>query len=184
MGNKRSERTFSRQEERIVTAFIDDVCRQLQLDLRNVHHAKCYRNIGWEGFLEVYREQPGSFQGNGQLGWSAAALAIQEKLLAEKRAQDLSRYQELSLDAPLAGEDSVPRIELLGFRRGDHQNSVCFWDYLDRLALRDEDAGFLAHRLIDKETLDEIQLTCRWSPERIGRAFNILREAMEDYLRI
>lgn len=184
MGNKRSKGVLSANEERMVEAFIDDICHQLCLNIRNHQDARYYRNIGWEGFLEVYREQPTSFRGNGLRGWGSAALVIHEKLLAEKESQERSFFQEISLNAPVSAENDVPLIELLGPRTGDHQNSVCFWDYLDRLSLRDRDAAFLACRLIDQETLSEIQRVYHWTPQRVYRAFNTLKAAMEEYLSI
>lgn len=184
MGNRRSRGVLSSREERMVEAFIDDICHQLSLDIRNPRDARYYRNIGWVGFLEVYRNQPDSFRGHGRLGWGSAALAIHEKLLTEKRAQEFSLYHTVSLEAPISAETETPRIELLGSPRGDHQNSVCFQDYLERLTLEDSDAGFLARCLINKDTLDEVRLVYQWSSPRVYRAFNALRSAMEEYLRI
>ncbi len=184
MGNKHSKGVLSSREERMVETFIDDICHQLSLDIRNSRDAQYYRNIGWVGFLEVYHDQPDSFRGSGRRGWGSAALAIHEKLLAEKQSRDFSFYHEISLDAPVFNENETPRIDLCGPRTGDHQNSVCFWDYLHRLSLQDQDAAFLACRLVDQETLTEIQRVYQWPPERVYRAFNALRSAMEEYLRI
>jgi len=146
-----------------VDSFIDTLCGQIGLNDRDGSSARYYRDLGWEGFLEVYRAQPESFRASGTRGWCSAALVIHEKLREEKRAQDFALYGQISLDAPISADNETPLIELLGFRRGDHQNSVCFWDYLERLGEEDRDAAFLARRLVEEETMEEIQDVYHWS---------------------
>jgi len=184
MSRRHGGHAFSPREERAVNFFIHDICGRLGLDTRDAGSARYYRNLGWEGFLEVYQAQPESFRGSGRRGWSSAALVIHEKLRSEKRERDFARYGQLSLDAPVSEENQTSLMELLVFRRGDCQNSVCFWDYLERLGERDWDAAFLAYRLMERETMEEIGDVYQWPPERLYRAFNRLRAAMEAYLRI
>lgn len=177
-------REFTPRETRLIDSFIDDICGQVGLNTRDSNSARYYRNLGWEGFLEAYRAQPESFRANGVRGWRSAALIIHEKLQAEKRMQDFTLYGQVSLDGPISAENELPRLELIVSRHGDHQNSVCFWDYLERLRKNDHDAAFLAYRLVDKETMDEIRDLYHWSADRLYRAFNNLRTAMEEYLSI
>lgn len=184
MRRKDLRRGFTPREERLIDSLIDDICGQLGLNVRDVSSARYYRNLGWEGFLEVYRAQPESFQASGVRGWSSAALIIREKLWEEKQAQGFALYGQMSLDAPISAENELPLMELMVSRCGDHQNSVCFWDYLERLGERNRDAAFLARRLVDEETMEEIQDIYHWSADRLYRAFNNLHTAMEEYLRI
>lgn len=184
MRGRGARRDFTSREARLIDSFIDDICDQLGLNTRDISTARYYRNLGWEGFLEVYRSQPESFRAGGFRGWNSAALVIREKLWEEKQARDFALYGQISLDAPVSEEQEVPLMELLVFRQGDHQNSVCFWDYLERLGERNQDAAFLARRLIDRETMEEIRDVYDWPPDRLYQAFNSLRAAMEEYLRI
>jgi len=183
MGRKRSKGALSPGEERLVDNFIDDICDQLGLRTRNAD-LRYYHNLGWEGFLEVYRNQPDSFRGSGRRGWSSAALVIYELLREEKRGRDFDLYRTIPADTPVPEENKTPLLDLLCHGGGDPQNSVCFWDYLERLSAETEDAAFLAYRLIDRETLEEIRCVYDWPPDRLYRAFNTLRAAMEEYLKI
>ncbi len=184
MGRKRRHSDLSPREERTVDAFIDEMCIVLGLDTRTPGSAQLYRSVGWMHFLEVYRSQARCFRGTGWAGWHSAALAIRAGLLQEKRAQDYGLYGVVSLDAPAFREGDTPLLELLGPKTGDHQNSICFRDYIERLGGISQDASLLANRLIVGESLEEVAHLCRWTPERSWRAFNTLREAMEQYLLI
>lgn len=174
---------FTQREMDLVTAFVDDICSQVGLNTRD-GNSEHYRSLAWEGFLEVYRAQPGSFQGDGIQGWSSAAQAIYEKLQEEKRAQDLALYGQISLNRSISAENELPLMELIASRGEEHQNSVCFWDYLERLEERDRDAAFLAYQLMGKETVEEIQNICHWPTDRLYRALTNLRVAMEEYRHI
>lgn len=183
MRRKDIPQEFTQRETDLIASFVDDICGQMGLDMRDGNSAH-YRSLGWEGFLEVYRAQPERFRGDGIQGWSSAAQAICEKLREEKRAQNLTFYGQVSLDRPISAENELPLVELIAFCHEDHQNSVCFWDYLERLKARDQDAAFLAYQLMDKETVDEIQKLCHWPTDRLSRALSSLRAAMEAYWRI
>ena len=143
-----------------------------------------YQNIGWEGFLEVYRNQPGIFSGSGRRGWQEAARVIYEKLAQEKATKDKIRYGQISLDIPISAEIPVERIDLLRNIAGDFQNSVCLRDYINELSRRSPDAGFLARRFMEGDTLDEVRHLNHWGETRTNQAWHKLREVMEDYWRI
>lgn len=174
------KRNFSRRDQKFVEDLIRDICDEVGLDCREPD----YMNIGWEGFLDVYRNQRGGFWGDGNRGWYAAAKVIHEKLTREKAILDFARYGLVSLDAALSPENTETRLDRLQTRGGDFQNSVCFWDYIDDLEQRSWDAGFLARRFIEGDTPDEIRHVNHWGSARFYRAFNELREAMEGYLQI
>ncbi len=174
---------FTQRETDLIASFVDDICGQMGLDMRDGSSAH-YRSLGWEGFLEVYRAQPERFRGDGIQGWSSAAQAICEKLREEKRARGHTLYGQVSLDRPISAENALPLMALIASRGEDHQNSVCFWDYLERLEERDHDAASLAYQLMDKETVDGVQNICHWPADRLYRALTNLRAAMEEYRHI
>lgn len=75
-------RDFSTRDRRHVENLTMDICRMLGLNPKEPD----YKNIGWETFLEVHRNQPGAFRGSGRRGWSAVAKITHERLTREKDA--------------------------------------------------------------------------------------------------
>lgn len=94
---------------------------------------------------------------------------------------DFARYGQVSLNQPARDESTSPRIEYLRTRLGDFQDSVCFWDYIERL---DKDETFLAVRLTEGDTPGEVRELYHWEWNHLLQVLAKLREAMLDYYRI
>jgi hypothetical protein len=165
-----------------VDAFIDEMCIVLGLDTRTPGSAQLYRSVGWMHFLEVYRSQARWFRGTGWAGWHSAALAIRAGLLQEKRPRTMGCMAWTRWMPQRSGRGHT----VLSFWAQDRRppERICFRDYIERLGGISQDASLLANRLIVGESLEEVAHLCRWTPERSWRAFNTLREAMEQYLLI
>lgn len=174
-------RIFSRRDREYVEELILEICERIGLNMRNAGLRDICLNTGWESFLQVYREQPESFRGSGWRGWDSAAKRIREKQLQVKRALDFARYGQVSLNQPARDESTSPRIEYLRTRIGDFQDSVCFWDYIERL---DEDEAFLAVRLTEGDTPGEVRELYHWEWNHLLQVSARLREAMLAYYRI
>lgn len=171
---------LSERDRRYVEQIIAEICRRLKL----YRFPSDYREIGWVGFLEIFRAHREKFLGTGREGWAQAARVIYERLYAEKQAEDILKYQTISLDEPISPENDTPRGEYLLPKHGDFQSSVCFWDYLADLDRASHDAGLLARALANGDTLREVQRDNGWKACRTNTAFRETRRAMEEYLRI
>lgn len=173
-------RDLSKRDRERVEYLIQDVCRMTGLNPKESD----FMNIGWEAFLDVYRCQPESFYGAGGKGWYAAAKVMFEKMAREKAALDFAWFGTCSLDMPVSDEVPVSRLDMLPSKNGDFQNGVCLMDYVNGLYSQSADAGFLARRFMEGDTLEEIRLINHWSPHRTYQALHVLREAMEAYCNI
>lgn len=123
------KRGFSLRERRMIDGFIKEICRTERLPLNDPQLFQC----GWEAFLSVYRDAPEGFSHDGTKGWRRAYLIIRDALLQERRAMEFFLYHVDSLDKPVNEEIEISRMELLEQPHGDFQNSVCFYDFLNRL---------------------------------------------------
>ena len=92
-----------------------------------------------------------------------------------------SYYQQVSLDLPVSDKVPMPHAELLQSPHGDFQNSVCFFDYLERMG---PDVSKMAHSLIHGCSMEEIRGYYRWSRPHTYHTFNCLRAGILEYLRI
>ncbi len=176
-------RAFSLREQSYVQELTRRLCRQAGLTGRYAEAAD-WAGIGWECFLEVYHRDPKQFLGTGTQGWYAARDAILDRLYAEKDLLLRTSFRQWSLDAPISDEIEEPRTELLPFSVGDCVNTVCLFDYLDRLHPLAPDAALLARCLMQGDTESEIRQFYRWSGDRYLCAFTVLRSAMEEYEKI
>ena len=72
-------------------------------------------------------------------------------------------------------------LQLLHSPSGGFENSVCLYEYLQR---QHPDVRRVAMGMMEGETLEQLHGCYRWSWDHTYWAFNQLRAAMEEYLRI
>lgn len=72
-------------------------------------------------------------------------------------------------------------LQLLHSPSGGFENSVCLYEYLQR---QHPDVRRVAMGMMEGETLEQLRSCYRWSWDHTYWAFNQLRAAMEEYLRI
>ena len=88
---------------------------------------------------------------------------------------------QLSLDKPLGNDTENTLLQLLHSPSGGFENSVCLYEYLQR---QHPDVRRVAMGMMEGETLEQLRGCYRWSWAHTYWAFNQLRAAMEEYLRI
>ena len=174
---KRRRRDFSPRERQLIDRFIEEICQALHLPPNDEDLHQC----GWEAFLSVYLKMPELFSSNSAEAWRRAYQAIWGALEKERKRIQRSIYQSFSLEQPISKEVPVPRAQLLQTPHGDFQNSVCFYDYLDRMG---QDVSRMAYSLIRGCSVEEISGYYRWSKPYTDDTYRRLQVEMQEYLRI
>lgn len=171
------KRGFSARECRLIDGFIRDICRRLRLPENDPDLNQC----GWEAFLSVYRDAPELFSHQSFYGWKRAYLIIWDSLVRERDYIYMSRYKMDSLDQTVSEEVTITRGELLQSPHSDFQNSVCFYDYLERM---DKDTRRMAYGLLGGGTIEEVGASCRWNLTHAYDAYYRLQKQMMEYVAI
>lgn len=171
---------WSEHDRAQVKRLTDALCKNLGISGLDAD----YQSIGWEGFLTVYRNDPGAFLNAGKRGWKNAAELIDRRLREEKAARERLFYQSVSLDAPVSEETNITRLQIFPGKQGDFQNSVCFRDYLEGLDDWSHDAKELAFALANGDSPEETRQELCWDQARMDQAMEIVRLAMTEYLEL
>ena len=177
MPMKQRRRDFSLRERQLIDGFIEEICLALHLLPNDEDLHQC----GWAAFLSVYRDAPHLFSSNSLEGWRRAYHIIWDALTQERRQIQAALYRSVSLDLPVSRDVPVSRAQLLQAPHGDFQNSVCFYDYLERMG---QDVNKMALSLIQGCSIEEISGYYRWSKPHTYYTYNQLRTGLLEYLRI
>ena len=170
------KRQLSRRERDMMEEAITRVCKAMGIPEKDPE----LRQVAWAALLDVYRDDPAGFTGGRMRGWRRAYRLAWDALEAEKKDRWRSLYQ-LSLDKPLGNDTENILLQLLHSPSGGFENSVCLYEYLQR---QHPDVRRVAMGMMEGETLEQLRGCYRWSWDHTYWAFNQLRAAMEEYLRI
>lgn len=172
------QREMSLREQALVDEAVTRVCRTMHVNEQNSE----FRQLGWEAVLSAYREDAESFFAPELQGWQRAYRLAQDAIAKEYQAVGRLLYQNISLDKPIANEDTETTLaELLQAPHGGFENGVCLHEYLSHMPM---DVQRMARGLMEGDAFDEIRGYYHWSADHTFWVYNTLRAAMKAYTQI
>lgn len=174
---KGKQRDISPREQRLIGNFIQGILHVRHISEHNEDLFQC----AWVAFLRVYRDNPSAFSSSHSHGWERAYLMISDALSDAQRQNNFWLYGQTSLDQPVSCEIAVPRVHLLMAPHGDFQDSVCFYDYLQRMK---QNTRRMAYALINGSSISEIQSHYGWHPSYVHYIYQDLQTEIQEYLNI
>ena len=167
-------RTLSSREEIYFERFVRSILQDMRLRDTDGDLLQMGRLSLWE----LYCEEPAGFFLPDGRGWVSAYERIRTCFESERKARSARRWHERSMDQPVNEQSSTPLGSLLVQHCGDHQNTVCFFDYLDHLERKTRQ---LAYGLLAGYSQQETQRRFGWSADETAVAAGCLREKMTQY---